>query len=340
MATTTRHLGYCPCCAKEFKVRGGQLVHHGYKRPGYGFIEGDCYGALRVPHELSPELAQDYLGMIERLLASDEKALAELPEVTKFKKTVARRVKGRTVREIVEVPKAVRPEGGYDWDGDREGALAQAKAVEAWDRAYASRERYLKGSIQALRNDVKRLTELVDTWELKALRSVEEEQAQQRAAKAEREAAKVAKKAAKLDTQVAKFQKRIDSALRTKNSNVLAEVWESIQSKLRDIDSSLTKAECLSLVERDEVWEAFGLAGLTVSPWSAKRIDQPEREALSLMKGRMDRLNGCTYLGNGRDAEWTRNRVAELSLEWPASLGGENKKGAKTLAEIREMQAG
>ena len=318
-------------------MRDNKLVHHGYKRPGYGFIVGDCFGARKTPHELSPELAQQTLDLVERELASTEVSLVQLPDTTVLKKLVTRWENGRRKQETVDIPKTVAPEGGYDWDNDREGARALHKAVEAWDRAYASREWELKQTIKMLKGEAERLTELVSTWELKPLRSVEEEKTAKQTAKAEREAAKAAKKAAKLADQVAKFQKRIDSALRTRNSSVLAEVWESIQSKLRDIDSSLTKAECLALVERDHVWEAFGLGGLTESDWRAK--SSPEKAPLRRMKDRMDRISGCTYLNNGRDAEWTRNRLAELSLEWPTELGGENKKGAATLAEVREMQA-
>ena len=64
MSKTTRHIGFCPCCAKDFKVRSNNLVHHGYERPGCGYIVGDCMGALETPHELSTELAKRYRSLI------------------------------------------------------------------------------------------------------------------------------------------------------------------------------------------------------------------------------------------------------------------------------------
>jgi len=338
MSTTTRHIGSCPCCAKDFKVRSNKLVHHGYKRPGYGYIEGDCYGALHTPHELSDKLAKEYRDSLQRTLIDQEDALAELPTLTKLTKTVTRRVKGVVERTIVDVPKAERPEGGYDFDNDREGALTQLKAVEDWERALSARERYLAGFIRMLKADVERLTKLVDTWKLTELTTVEEEQAQKQDAKAKREAAKAAKRQEKLNTAITKYQKRIDSAVKNRNSSTLADIWESIQQKLRDIDPSLSKAETLTLVERDEVWEAFGLGGLTLSRWNEK--DKPESESLRRMKERMDRIKGNFNYLAGDKSDWAQKRLAEMTLEWPESLGGENKKGAKTLCQVQAMLEG
>jgi len=43
MSTTLRvgTLGTCPVCEGEYKVKGGVLVHHGYRRPGDGAISND-----------------------------------------------------------------------------------------------------------------------------------------------------------------------------------------------------------------------------------------------------------------------------------------------------------
>lgn len=63
-ARKTRYIGFCPVCEGHFKCQAEHgryyLVHHGYKRPGDGFIIGDCFGVGREPHEVSPELARDY----------------------------------------------------------------------------------------------------------------------------------------------------------------------------------------------------------------------------------------------------------------------------------------
>jgi len=65
MTTVTRYVGTCPVCEGEFKLHRLKMVHHGYKRPGYGEIVGDCPGVGWAPFEMSPDGAVDYL---ERVL--------------------------------------------------------------------------------------------------------------------------------------------------------------------------------------------------------------------------------------------------------------------------------
>lgn len=335
MAKTLRYLGFCPCCARDIKVRTGSLVHHGYERPGWGHIVGDCYGALRTPHETSDELAKEYLGVVEHSLESTKTDLANLEAATELSVEVFDKYVGRRASyKRVMVPKATRPEGGFDWENDREGALAAHKAVEAWERAYNSRKRNLKSRITQLQREVERLTELVDTWKETPLREVLEEKA---AKKAAREAARRAKKDARVKTEVTKFQKRIDTALRTKNSNTLAEIWDRAQSKLREVDSDLTKEAALTLLDRNEVWEAFGLGGMTSPGWKKySREEGPSDPILTRMKDRMDRIKG-RHRNFYRNNEWERNHLNAMTLEWPEALGGENKKGAKTLAEVKAL---
>lgn len=327
MATTTRFLGFCPCCEGTFKVRDDNLVHHGYQRPGWGYIVGDCYGACKTPHELSPETAKGYLELVTKYLAETKKSLAALPSKTELRVTTH---KGETKT----IEKTERPAGGFDWDNDRKGSLALLQKCEEWERAYASREYELRSQERGLTRDVARMTAHVETWEAKELTTVEEESIQAAKLKAARETKKREAREAKMAKAVASFQKRIDSAVRNRNSGTLADIWESVQRKLRDIDPSLSKADALAMVERDEVWEAFGLKGMTLSNW--KDTDKPEKEALRRMKDRMDRVKGH-HINWAGDDDWTLRMLKSLTLEWPAELGGENKKGARTLVEVREM---
>lgn len=79
MATTTRFVGTCPVCGRRQKVRGGNLVHHGYQRPGHGQIEGDCFAVNRLPHETSPETAKAFLNqVVEPQLVQLEKNKAHI----------------------------------------------------------------------------------------------------------------------------------------------------------------------------------------------------------------------------------------------------------------------
>jgi len=59
--TTT--VGTCVVCEREIAVhgpRGEKLVHHGYRRPGHGYIVGDCFAVNLPPHELSVMAADEY----------------------------------------------------------------------------------------------------------------------------------------------------------------------------------------------------------------------------------------------------------------------------------------
>lgn len=44
-----KNLGTCPCCFRQQKtLKGARMVVHGYTRPGYGWIQGTCFGANGV----------------------------------------------------------------------------------------------------------------------------------------------------------------------------------------------------------------------------------------------------------------------------------------------------
>jgi hypothetical protein len=59
--------GTCPACFGGFKLRTRRdaqhprVVLHGYQRPGWGFVEGRCFGVDYPPFELSPEGSKAWL---------------------------------------------------------------------------------------------------------------------------------------------------------------------------------------------------------------------------------------------------------------------------------------
>jgi len=314
MATTTRFLGFCPCCGGTYKVRDNKLVHHGYKRPGHGSIEGDCHGALRTPHELSDELAREFYAIVCGWAKSSLKAAASV-----------------SVAEFLYCEKWNYDTKEYEFE-----KLVKAETgPRTWADELARKADKYKRQFRAENREVERLHELVFTWELKPLTSVEEEKAAKQNAQAARKAANANKKAEKVAAQVAKYQKRIDSALKSKNSKTLADIWEQIQRKLPDIDRNLSLAEALRTVDRDAVWAAFGLEGMTMSPWRAE--EKPEELPLKKMSWRMDRIKSDTHKSFKGDDAHDRKILSWLSLEWPTELGGEDKKGAASLAEVREL---
>lgn len=315
MPTTTRHIGHCPCCQGDWKVRQGVLVHHGYKRPGDGFISGDCYGARGIPHEMSPELAKKYQVVVRRE-HERAKAAHEAHQTT---------TELRYQKWDVEARDNV-------WVAIHKGEYPDY----LWERTWKEGEYQLKRDLRWAAEELERVTKLVDTWEARPLTTVDEEQAAKQAAKAEREAAKRAKKEARFADAIAKIQKRIDSAVKNQNSNTLAQIWEESPSKLRDI-LGMHWDEAIAAMDRDAVWTAFGLNGLTRESW---RIgpEHPAHDILEGMQRRMDRIKGYHQHWTAKD-EWERKQLNLMAMEWPEALGGENKKGAKTLAEVQETLA-
>lgn len=311
---TTRYIGYCPVCANDFKVRTGLLVHHGYRRPGFGHIVGDCLGALRTPHETSDELAAEYRDVLSGWLQQDVEKLKFLSSKTRLPLMVG--------REKVWVEKFEAPEGGYDWDGG--GSLELHGRVQKWDRAYAQHVSGLKQSIEHLTSEVARVTQLCDSWTKKDLTTVDETVAAKREAKAERERTAQAAREAKIDKAVESYQKRIDSAVKHGNACTLQEIWKSAQRKLPDLSGytqghgyGMTREEATTSLDRDNVWRAFGLltadgprARAILSDMCGKRLDPtgldgwPNRMAGKLADGEVAKW----VVGEWVNSDWSGNR--------------------------------
>ncbi len=79
--------GTCQCCFMVFALRNDKMVHHGYKRPGHGYIVGDCQGVDQKPYELDVEVTKSWLAQVEAYLAkqlASRKALDTATETSKF----------------------------------------------------------------------------------------------------------------------------------------------------------------------------------------------------------------------------------------------------------------
>lgn len=303
MPKTTRYIGFCPVCERRSKVRDGKLVHHGYERPGHGFIEGDCFGVHRPPHELSDETALAYLiEVIRPQIDQTERALAQLPSADVLYKSVY-------VREGWG-------DGGYQLRAVRRNEVTERE----WRSLYDTNQRRLERTLEVLGDERDRLEGLVETWQREPLETVEEEQAAKQAAKAERERVAQDKREAKMADMVVRYQKRLDSAVRTRNLNTIAEIYDSSRVKLMaasgreatgEVDRRgrrvsryrIDEQQALALLDRDRIWRAFGLVsgGAYLSP------REPEgKEILSAM-----RSTGYGYAKPG-DARY---------VEWPPELG-------------------
>lgn len=74
-----KNLGTCPACFNEQCLKDGKMVLHGYRRPGFGWIEGKCFGVEWRPYEVSNEGTIGSL-VYWRQQLEEAKLFASLPE--------------------------------------------------------------------------------------------------------------------------------------------------------------------------------------------------------------------------------------------------------------------
>lgn len=56
----------CQICFREQQTRAQRLVLHGYRRPGFGYIVGECWGVGYAPFEVSCERTKQYIEEVLR----------------------------------------------------------------------------------------------------------------------------------------------------------------------------------------------------------------------------------------------------------------------------------
>jgi len=158
MTTATRYLGTCPVCDREQKLHRDRqsgllvMVHHGYLRPGHGYIQGDCYGVGWQSFEESPDGTIAY---VERVLQ---------PHLEKSQ-SFLERLEAGTVTELYvptyasrgETLKRITPEDGYTFK-------------EAVRRRISETSRL----VRQLTEDIAERTEKVARWRPEPVRTEEE----------------------------------------------------------------------------------------------------------------------------------------------------------------------
>lgn len=61
ISRTRENTGSCPVCFQNIKLNNGRMVLHGYKRPGHGSTEGNCFGYGYPAFELKVDGVKAYL---------------------------------------------------------------------------------------------------------------------------------------------------------------------------------------------------------------------------------------------------------------------------------------
>lgn len=78
----------CQICEnRQCMTRDGRMVHHGYQRPGDGYIHGDCMGVGYLPFPAYDAL-EAYLPTLQRRIAFLVKSIKGIPKVTTYTRKV------------------------------------------------------------------------------------------------------------------------------------------------------------------------------------------------------------------------------------------------------------
>lgn len=148
--------GTCPVCGDNFKRdSSGGMVHHGFIRPGDGYIHGDCFAVGYQPWELSPKGAIDYVA--QALVPALESAQAYLE-----------RLKDGSITEFTRME---RVRGGFH--GEKK-AVTVTKAANAYefsrmlDQEISSTVR----SIAGFKGSVEQFRTAIANWKLDILPEV------------------------------------------------------------------------------------------------------------------------------------------------------------------------
>lgn len=98
--------GECQICErKQATDKDGTLGHHGYKRPGCGWIQGDCMGEGHLPYPAT-DVLELYLKVVEDYRERCQRSLEHLPEVPSLPYVYDVYVDHRRVQKSIDVYRA------------------------------------------------------------------------------------------------------------------------------------------------------------------------------------------------------------------------------------------
>jgi hypothetical protein len=210
---TTRYVGNCQICEGDQKLHGGRLVHHGYQRPGHGYIVGDCPGVHEPPYEASCDLLVRHIaglcGYIER--QTDYLARLQGGEIAELyleeREGHGRDRRTVQVRVVAGTPDANKYDISY--------------SATRWERALRHAVSETESNLRAAKADIVRCKKRVVAWVEKPIRTVEEEQQKADGLRAERKAAKQAVRDARAAKKAATAAKH--EALKAKRAAIRAD---------------------------------------------------------------------------------------------------------------------
>lgn len=184
-----RTVGTCQVCEAQQKLQpGGTLVLHGYRRPGYGSVEGRCPGAHHRPWEVAHELVDRHAAAVRDAIVVAQRIVDDLQD-------------GKVVT-ITRRERKYDPSSGHY--RDVEVALERDEMEpSAWRREVQRSLQTAANDLSRLRDDLRHAERRLATWAPSRVQTFEEAQAAARATLQPARDAKAAAKAEKLARQEA-----------------------------------------------------------------------------------------------------------------------------------------
>lgn len=221
--TVTRLLGTCAICTRSIKVRDGVMVHHGFQRPGDGYIVGDCFAVHREPYEVSCEVTKEYRALLQKQLVDQEAWLVTL--------------EAGLVPHFIEVSHYTKMM--------RQFAVGVTAPYE-FERVCESRIRETRFNISGLKSEISRLTKMITDWQPRDVQKVMEEKLTVLAAdKAMRAAERQAKRDATAARKAATKAKQ--EALAAKRAAIKKEFRDQLIAMAAEPETEERNAKALKL---------------------------------------------------------------------------------------------
>jgi hypothetical protein len=131
---TRENTGTCPVCFNNIKLRPtARKAHdktmpgmtlHGYKRPGTGYLHGECFGIDYPPFELSAEGSHAFIAELDKNIANIDHVLQ------KYKSGAVTELFVDRNQKLVHVVKAEVP--AHEWDGYLKEKIRETDAQKDW----------------------------------------------------------------------------------------------------------------------------------------------------------------------------------------------------------------
>ncbi len=225
-------LGTCQICEREIAVEEGSIVHHGYRRPGVGYIIGDCFGVGYEPYEVGTTACAAWRELQRTQLVHARERLA--------------RFMSKTITHFSVM----------NYGGERTQYAVGVTEYWRWEQALASERIQCEVRVAGVEREIERMERLIREFEPRALgsesragekaRKERETRDAERAAKRAERAAKAAKLAARKQASAQKLEE-----LTTQYRGLLEDLAANAEAR-GTLGDAQTRTAARELIERME----------------------------------------------------------------------------------------